>query len=233
MGLSMVDLATGLTTAFALVSGILGTRASGIGGDFDVSMFDTALHHLNYPGTWFLNAGSVTGREPRGSHPSITPSQLYRTGDGWIFIMCNKEKFWPVLAGLLGRPEWADNPEFANFEARLRNRARLTEMLDAVLMVRTTADWLERLSGKVPVAPVHDIRQALESAFVAERGDVLGYAYPDGRQARMIANPIRVAGEVLPQRAAPALGADTDALLAELGYDNASVEALRRDGVVR
>ena len=62
---------------------------------------------------------------------------------------------------------------------------------------------------------------------------MLGYAYPDGRQARMIANPIRVAGEVLPQRAAPELGADTDALLAELGYDKANIEVLKRDGVVR
>ncbi|MBI2319440.1 MAG: CoA transferase, partial [Betaproteobacteria bacterium] len=97
-GLSMVDLVTGLTAAFALLSGILGARASGTGGDLDVSLFDTALHNLNYLGTWYLNAGTVTGREPRGSHPSLTPSQLYRTQDGWIFVMCNKDKFWPVLA---------------------------------------------------------------------------------------------------------------------------------------
>jgi crotonobetainyl-CoA:carnitine CoA-transferase CaiB-like acyl-CoA transferase len=229
----MVDLVTGLTAAFALLSGIIGARATGTGGDLDVSLFDTALHNLNYPGTWYLNAGAVAGREPRGSHPSLAPSQLCRTRDGWIFVMCNKDKFWTSLARLLGKPEWADDPELATFAARLRNRARLTKMLDEVLMERSTGDWLERLSGEVPVAPVHDIRQALEHPFVAERGDVLGYLYPDNREARLIANPIRVAGEVPPRRAAPALGADTDALLADLGYDLAQVETLRRHGVVR
>lgn len=232
-GLSMVDLVTGLTAAFALLSGILRARTTGEGGDLDVSLFDTALHNLNYLGTWYLNAGAVTGREPRGSHPSLTPSQLYRTRDGWIFVMCNKDKFWPVLTALLDRPEWADDPQFATYAARLRNRSRLTQLLDEVLTTRTTDEWLERLSGKVPVAPVHDIGQALRGPFVAERGGVLGYRYPDGRQARMIAGPIRVSGEAPPRRAAPALGADTDALLADLGYAAARVEDLRREGVVR
>lgn len=232
-GLSMVDLVTGLTAAFALLSGILRARASGEGGDLDVSLFDTALHNLNYVGTWYLNAGVVTTREPRSSHPSLTPSQLYRTRDGWIFVMCNKDKFWPVLTVLLERPEWADDPQFASYAARLRNRDRLTRLLDEVLMTRTTNEWLERLSGKVPVAPVHDIGQALRDPFVAERCGVLRYRYPDGTEARMLAGPVRVPGAAPPRRAAPALGADTDALLAELGYSAAQVSDLKRDGAVR
>ena len=60
--------------------------------------------NLNYLAAWFLNGGHAQGREPRGAHPSLTPSQLYRTADGWIFIMCNKQKFWPVLCEKLGRP---------------------------------------------------------------------------------------------------------------------------------
>lgn len=232
-GLSVVDLVTGLTAAFALLSGVIGARASGIGRDVDVSLFDTALHNLNYPGTWYLNKGVVTGREPRGSHPSLTPSQLYRTADGWIFIMCNKEKFWPILAEMIGEPSWATAPDFANFKARLQNRAKLTEMLDEVLMRQTTAYWLEHLAGEVPVAPVYDIREALDNPFVAERRDVLGYRYPDGHEAQLIANPIRVGGEQLPQRAAPTLGADTDAILGEIGYDAARLGELRRSGVIR
>lgn len=232
-GLSMVDLVTGLTTAFALLAGILGARATGTGRDLDVSLFDTSLHNLNYLGTWYLNAGAVTGRQPRSSHPSLTPSQLCRTSDGWLFVMCNKDKFWPILAKLLDKPEWADDPEFATYPARLRNRARMTEMLDRMFMMRTTADWLAHLAGKVPVAPVNDLGQALENPFVAERGGVLGYRYPDGREARMIAGPIRVSGEAAPRRAAPALGADTDLLLAGLGYEAEQIDILRHNGVVR
>jgi len=94
-GLSVVDMMTGLMTAFALVSGVVGARATGRGMDVDVSLFDTALHNLSYLATWYLNGGHVQGREPRGSHPSLTPSQLYRTQDGWIFLMCNwSHKSW-------------------------------------------------------------------------------------------------------------------------------------------
>ncbi len=232
-GLSVVDLMTGLAAAFALLAGITGARASGSGRDVDVSLFDLALHNLNYPATWYLNVGEVTGRAARGGHPSLTPSQLYRTADGWIFIMCNKEKFWRVLATLLGKPEWAEDPDFATYKARLKNRDRLTRMLDAALMTQDTAHWLKELAGQVPVAPVYDVAQALDSAFVEERGAIGEFAYPDGRSARMVLNPIRLPGVKLPARAAPALGADTDALLEELHYDAARIAELKRDHVVK
>jgi len=102
MGLSLVDLMTGLFAAFALVSGVLAARETGKGRDLDVSLFDTALQNHAYLAAWYLNAGHVQGRERRSAHPSLVPSQLYRTRDGFIFIMCNKEKFWPVLIILFG-----------------------------------------------------------------------------------------------------------------------------------
>ena len=133
-GLSIVDMMAGVYAATALLGGIVSARATGVGRDVDVSLFDTALANLNYLAAWFLNGGHAQGREPRGAHPSLTPSQLYRTADGWIFIMCNKQKFWPVLCEKLGRPEWSDDPRFASFKARLENRAELTRLLDAALV---------------------------------------------------------------------------------------------------
>ncbi len=231
-GLSIVDLMTGLAAAFGLLSGVLSARATGKGMDVDTSLFDVALHNLNYPGTWFLNAGAVTGRTPRSGHPSLTPSQLYRTRDGWIFIMCNKEKFWGVLAQTLGKAEWATDPDFATFKARLANRERVTQMLDAALMTRTTAEWIERLAGKVPASPVYDVKQALESEFVAERGGVAAFTYPDGGSARMVAAPIRFPGVELPTRAAPPMGADTVAQLRAAGYSDERIAALRAEDVI-
>ena len=226
-GLSVVDLMTGLTAAFALLAGITSARATGRGRDLDTSLFDLALFNLNYPGSWYLNAGTVQGREKRSAHPSLVPSQLYRTKDGWIFVMCNKEKFWGVLAEALGRPEWAADPRYATFAARLERRDEITVMLDEAFSRDVTGAWLEKLTGKVPVAPVNDIAQALDSPFVAERGSIADYLYPDGRAARLIANPIRVSDADLPRRAAPALGEDTDALLGELGYSAERIAALR------
>jgi crotonobetainyl-CoA:carnitine CoA-transferase CaiB-like acyl-CoA transferase len=231
-GLSIVDLMTGLAAAFGLLAGVVGARATGKGMDVDTSLFDVALHNLNYPGTWFLNSGVVTDRSPRSAHPSLTPSQLYRTKDGWIFLMCNKEKFWGVLAGLLGRAEWATDPQFDTFAARLKNRGRVTEMLDGELMKRTTQEWMVLFGGRVPASPVYDVGQALDSAYVAEREGVAEYAYPDGRSARMVAGPIRIAGATLPRSAAPAMGADTDAMLTQAGYSAEQIHALRAANVI-
>ena len=230
-GLSVVDLMTGLVACFALLAGVMAARATGRGRDVDTSLFDLALFNLNYPGTWYLNAGQVTGRIARSGHPSVVPSQLYRTADGWIFVMCNKEKFWPVLCAELHRAEWVSR--FPTFAKRLEQRDELTRLLDAEFSRDSTAAWLKKLSGKVPVAPVYDVGQALENPFVAERGGVADFSYPDGKKARLISNPIRLSDADLPRRAAPALGADTDDLLRGLGYTEERIAALRAAGAVK
>ena len=227
MGLSIVDLMTGLFAAFALVSGVLAARQTGRGRDLDVSLFDTALQNLAYLATWYLNAGHVQGREPRSAHPSLVPSQLYRTGDGFIFIMCNKEKFWPILCERIGRPEWADDPRFRRFKDRLANRDTVNRLLDEALSQRTTTEWLERFSGLVPAAPVNDLKAALDNPFVAERGRTRDYG-----PVRMVAGPIIDAAAEPPHRSAPPLGADTGAVLAECGFSETEISRLRAEGVI-
>jgi crotonobetainyl-CoA:carnitine CoA-transferase CaiB-like acyl-CoA transferase len=229
MGLSMVDFMTGTTAAMGLLSGVLGARATGVGRDIDVSLFDVALHNLTYVATWYLNGGKVVGREPRSSHPSLTPSQLYKTQDGWIFLMCNKEKFWGVLADCLGKPEWADAPEYRTFKDRLANRDRLTAELDAVLQTATTQAWMHRFAGRVPAAPVYDIQQALDSEFVAEQERILSFDHPAG-PIRMLASPVRAGAH--PARPAPSMGADTEAVLKQAGYDEQAIARLREHAVI-
>jgi crotonobetainyl-CoA:carnitine CoA-transferase CaiB-like acyl-CoA transferase len=227
MGLSIVDLMTGLFAAFALVSGVLAARESGRGRDLDVSLFDTALQNLCYLATWYLNSGHVQAREERSAHPSLVPSQLYRTRDGFIFLMCNKEKFWPILCERLGHPEWADDPRLRGFKDRLANRDLVNRLLDEALSARTTPEWLAHFAGQVPAAPVNDLRQALDNPFLEERSRIAEYG-----PVRMLAGPIVDALSAAPRGPAPALGADTDAVLSECGYSSAEIAALRRDGII-
>src|SRR5436305_4193074 len=207
MGLSIVDLMTGLFAGFALVSGVLAARQTGKGRDLDVSLFDTAVQNLAYLATWYLNAGHVQGRESRSGPPSLVPSQLYRTADGFIFIMCNKEKFWPVLCERLGRPEWAEDPRFRGFKDRLANRHTVNRLLDEALSAHPTAEWLAHFVGQVPAAPVNDLKAALDNPFIAERGGIQQYG-----PARMLAGPVRDGAADPPREPAPALGADTEAV---------------------
>ena len=229
MGLSIIDLMTGTTAAMGILAAVLGAKRTGRGRDVDVSLFDVALHNLAYVATWYLNAGKAIGREPRSSHPSLTPSQLYRTQDGWIFIMCNKEKFWGVLAQCIDRPEWADDPRYRTFRDRLANRQALTQALDAVLSTATTDSWMQRFAGKVPAAPVYDVAQALDSAFVAEQGRLLEFAHPNG-PVRMVASPVRAGKH--PVQPAPRMGEHTEAVLRQTGYTDDEIAHLRALGAL-
>lgn len=230
-GLSMIDFMTGTTAAMALLAGLVQARATGVGRDMDTSLFDVALHNLTYVGTWYLNKEVVTGRDRRSAHPSLTPSQLYKTQDGWLFLMCNKEKFWSVLAEVVDRPSWITDERFSTFKARLANRDVVERELDAVLSTASTAHWLTRFGGRVPAAPVYDVKQALDNPFVAERGNVVEAVHPGVGTVRGVAAPVRI-DEPLPLRAAPSLGQDTDRLLADLGYDVEQIAALREKAVV-
>jgi crotonobetainyl-CoA:carnitine CoA-transferase CaiB-like acyl-CoA transferase len=230
-GLSIVDQMAGLYTAFALVSGVMAARATGTGRDIDVSLFDTALQNLTYLAVWQLNAGINQGRAPRSGHTSLVPSQLYRTRDGFIFIMCNKEKFWPILCEAVGRPQWATHEYYKDFKARLQNRDKLTAELDAALSARTTAEWMVRFAGRVPAAPVHDVKAALENAFVVDGDRVRTAAHPSG-DIRLLAPPVRCPGNDTPCEAAPPLGSDTDDILAGLGYSAEEIARLRAAGAI-
>ena len=232
-GLSIVDMITGLGMAFALVSAVLDARDTGRGRDIDVTLFDFALFNLSYLSAWYLNTGHVQGREPRSAHPSLTPCALYRTGDGWIYLMCNKEKFWRVLCERIGRPELIDDPRLRTFRDRLANRPLVTELLDGALSTRTTAEWMGLLGGVVPCAPVLDVREALTNPFVTESHRIQPLEGNDGVPFSLLASPVRCPGEEPPNRPGPRLGADTDDVLRSLcGYDDEDITALRREGVI-
>jgi crotonobetainyl-CoA:carnitine CoA-transferase CaiB-like acyl-CoA transferase len=232
MGLSIVDFMTGITTALALLAALLGVARTGVGQDVDVSLFDVALHQLSYPGTWYLNEGLNTGRLPRSAHPSATPVQLFRTRDGWIFLMCMTEKFWRALIEAVDKPELGLDPRFATLAARHTHREAITEVFDAILGTDTTEAWLARLRGVLPAAPVFDLAQALDNPFLAATGMIRATPHPRAPAFRTLANPILLNGQRLPGKAGPALGADTEAVLGSLGYDAAQLEKMRRERVI-
>jgi crotonobetainyl-CoA:carnitine CoA-transferase CaiB-like acyl-CoA transferase len=162
----------------------------------------------------------------------MTPCQLFPTADGWIFLMCNKEKFWPALCEKLGKPQWADDPRFRTFPDRLANRDEVVALLDGALKQRSTAEWLADFAGVVPAAPVLDVAEALDNPFVTEHGRLQTLEHPDAGEFRLVAPPVRSANDPPPANPAPALGGDTDDILGKLGYDEKRIEALRKDGVL-
>jgi len=212
-GSSVIDFLTGMTGMVGLLSCVMRARQTGKGCDVDMCLFDTAMHLLSYPGTWFINGGPMPARLPRGAHQSLTPVQTVRTKDGWLYVMCMKDKFWDVLAERIGRVDLTTDPRFVTAAARRENRAELTRELDAAMSARTTDEWLAALSGLVPAAPVYDVAQAVANPFVAETGMVRTVPHPAKPDFKMLANPLKIDGQRLSQKVCSPLGADNEALL--------------------
>jgi succinate---hydroxymethylglutarate CoA-transferase len=232
MGLSVVDHLTGVTAALGLLAAIVGARATGKGCDMDATLYDTAIHQTTYPGAWYLNHGTETKRLPRSAHPSLAPSQLFPTADGWLFIMCQTQKFWELLCDRIGASALKAEPRFARPDGRRENRAALTDALDTVLRTRTSAEWMAALAGHVPAAPVLTMAQALENPFLRERAGIQSMPHVERGEISLLADPIRIDGKPLPARAAPKLGADGAAILSDAGFAAGEIAALARDGVI-
>jgi len=232
MGLSVVDHLTGLTAALGLLAAIVGARATGKGCDMDATLYDTAIHQTTYPSAWYLNHGTETTRLPRSAHPSLAPSQLFPTADGWLFVMCQTQKFWELLCDHIGAEALKRDPRFVGQNDRRDNRAALTVALDAIFRTRTTAEWMVALAGQVPAAPVLTMAQALDNPFLRERQGIQSMPHAERGEISLLADPIRIDGQPLPARAAPKLGADGEAVLSDAGFASGEIAALKRDGVI-
>jgi crotonobetainyl-CoA:carnitine CoA-transferase CaiB-like acyl-CoA transferase len=129
-----------------------------------------------------------------------------------------------MLADALGRSEL--KAKFPDFAARREHRDALTELLDGEFSKQPTAYWLQKLRGTIPCGPVYDLAQALENPYFLERGGVQVFDHPDKPGLKLVASPFRI-GQPLPANPAPKLGEHSAALLAELGYSEKEIAALR------
>jgi crotonobetainyl-CoA:carnitine CoA-transferase CaiB-like acyl-CoA transferase len=232
-GLPVVDFSGGLAAALGLVAGLLQARQTGVGCDVDVSLLDTAVSMLNYLASWTLNSDFRPQRLPDSSHPTLYPSQVFATRDGHLVIMCAKEKFWQLLVPEMGIEELAGDPRFRTFSDRFAHRDQLIPLLKRRFGEDTTAYWLARLRGKVPCAPVNSVEEALHDEQVLARGMVIDVKHPAMGPLRLTGNPIHMSGMEERREPAPALGGDTDAILAkDLGYSAQQIAELRASGVI-
>lgn len=232
-GLSLVDLNGGICAALGLVSAILRARETGVGCDVDVNLFDTALSQLGYIGAWHLTRGYEPTRTPDSSHPSQIPSQVLPTQDGWLVVMCAKEKFYRNLVRIIGAPELAEDPRFDSFEHRLAHRDELVIQLKALTQQKPTAEWLELLKGQVPCAPVNSVEEAFADPQVIEDKMIIDLPHPEFGTVRTVAGPIRISDSDVEHRRGPKLGEHTDEILQELlGLTPETIAGYREDGLL-
>ena len=231
-GLSIVDYMSGLTMSFGLVSAVLSARSNGLGRDVDVNLFDTAMFNQSYMAAWTLNTEFKSERLDRSAHPILVPCQLYKTKDGWIYLMCNKESFWPVLCKKIGREDLSEDPRFENFACRQKNRDEITEILDKELMKKNTSDWLIEFGGIVPAAPILDLKQSLENPFLQDRQNIQHLKTKRGEDISLLKTPVHISDSKFEDTTAPELGADTQNVLQEVGFSSEEIEIFKTNRII-
>ncbi|MEM6908161.1 MAG: CoA transferase [Pseudomonadota bacterium] len=232
MGLSMVDFITGTIFCIGLLGALVDAQRTNVGRDVDTDLLSAAVHQTSYPALWYMNNGDETKRTPRSAHPSATPSQMFKAADGWMFVMCQLPKFWDILVERMGLDGIASDPRFTTNAGRLANRTALTALLDEEFSKQPMAYWRDLLSGYVPVAPVYELGDALDNPWLETIGLRDQVEHPDNPELQILASPLKFDGQRPPNRAAPLLGADSDAVLAELGYEPDAIARLRASGIV-
>jgi crotonobetainyl-CoA:carnitine CoA-transferase CaiB-like acyl-CoA transferase len=209
-------------------------QRTGRGSDVDVSLMDTAISMLSYLATFNLNGNYEPPRLPDSAHPTLYPSQVFQTQDSYIVVTVMKEKFWPLLCDALERTDLIAEPRFADFDARYKNHEELIAILKDIFRTRSTEEWLDRLTGNVPSAPVNSIEQALHDPQVLARNMIVETENSAFGRMRHVAGAIKIPGhDRHAHAAAPELGADTDAVLRDyLAYSPEQIARLRASGAL-
>ncbi len=231
-GAPVGDLVGGLYAAFGIVCA-LNARARTGGQKVEASLMGGLTSMLAFLSAEYFATGEIPIRTGN-DHPVVCPYGLFRAADGDVAIAPATPAFVTRLFKTLDLLPLLEDPEFADNTARMRNRARMNELIDNKIAAHPIDYWIDVLNAAgVPCGKVQDLAQICNDPQLRSQDMILSVDHPGHGAVGMIGSPVKMSETPFTVRLpAPELGADTDAVLDELGYDSARIEALRRDGVL-
>jgi CoA:oxalate CoA-transferase len=234
LGESLADLWTGLLGSWAVLAALAARSSTGRGEHIDLAMFDSMLA-LQVTGLAQLAASGRAPARVGNRHPVTTPVDTFATRDGHVAIVVPSDAQFARLCPLIGRPDLAADPRFADNAARREREAELKSIVER---------WSRELSTEAAVAachgvdiaagPVWDLAQAAGSDQAAARGLVRRVPHPAFGVIGMVLQPAKFALEDAPAAARePRLGEHNEEVLGtRLGLSKPELERLRAEGVV-
>ncbi|MDQ7911275.1 CaiB/BaiF CoA-transferase family protein [Phytohabitans sp. ZYX-F-186] len=232
-GIPVADIGAGMYAFSAILAALYERERTGHGAAVEVSLFDSLTEWMGFP-LYYTRYGGTPPRRTGAHHAAIAPYGVFGTGDGGeVMLAVQNEREWRVFAAeVLGRPELAGDERFATGPARVRHRAALTAAIDEVFGTLTVKQAVDRLNAAgIANGQGREVGDVWSHPQLLERSRLSDVDTPGGPVAALLP-PIGLPGRRPRMEPVPALGAHTEAVLAELSYSEGEVAALRAAGVV-
>ncbi len=231
---SLVDMGTGMWAATAILAALRERDRTGRGVHVTTALFDTALAWTTFQMSNHLASGEVPAPQGSGT-PMIAPYEAFPSRDAWVMIAAGSDALFTKCCAALGLPALPADPRFSSNPARVENRSALFETLASVTRTLSAEELLSRLyRAAVPSAPILTLDRVAAEPQTEASGMLIAAKHPRVPEYRAVGLPIKWDGERPGvSRVPPLLGEHTAEVLAELGYDEATIEELAARHVVQ
>ncbi len=231
VGVPLTDLGAAMFALAAVLAALHYRHRTGLGQYVETSLLEAGIAFSVWESAQYFAEGVAPG--PLGSaHRMIAPYQAIRCADGYITVGAANDRLFQRLCGVLGHPEWADDPDYVNATLRVRNRAALAGRIETITAHEPLAAWLARFDAAgVPCGPINDYAQAFADPQVRARGMIVDVDHPTLGPLRALGSPLKMS-ETPPRvdRRAPLLGEHTREVLREAGCTDEEIAAVIAEG---
>ena len=230
-GVPVSDIGCALFALYGILSAYIGRQKTGRGQYVDASLFEAAIAFSIWDISEYWGTGNVP--TPLGTANRFSaPYQAVKAKDAFFVMGANNNKLWQTLCEVLERPDLLADARFKTIAERLLNRVVLITELEKSFAARNSADWIDiLLAAGIPAGPILNYAEALASDHAKAREAVMEYEHPIEGTVKSIGFPVKLSESKQRVRLPPPLlGEHNDAILAELGIDEATRRQLRADG---